>query len=153
MVLERYPDVARAIDRGPTTLLHGDPHPGNAYLVDGRAGHFDWQVMRRGPAIRDVAYCMVLSLDPPVRRAAERTLLAGWCDALASAGGPRLGVDDLWNAYRANAAYVYAAAAFTAGMRGLQPDDVAGTGLARAAAALEDLDAWRAVDGMAAGAT
>jgi aminoglycoside phosphotransferase (APT) family kinase protein len=35
--------------RGPQTLLHGDPHPGDTYgLPDGTTGFYDWQLARLG---------------------------------------------------------------------------------------------------------
>jgi hypothetical protein len=55
---------------GPTTLLHGDTHVGNTYLLpDATGGFLDWQLMMRGSWAHDVIYLMVTALDPEVRRA------------------------------------------------------------------------------------
>ncbi len=139
-ILDRYPEVIIRLDEGDHTVLHGDPHPGNCYFLGGRAGLLDWQVLRRGHPLRDVAYHVVIALDPAVRRATERDLLDHYRAALVRAGGPGLSADEAWTAYRMMAAAPYVAAAFTVGMTGLQRDDIAKAGLRRAAEAVVDLD-------------
>jgi aminoglycoside phosphotransferase (APT) family kinase protein len=81
--------VQRRHCEGPVTLLHGDTHLGNSYLLPGdQGGWLDWQLMMRGSWAHDVVYPMVTALDPEVRRAHERELLAGYLDQLAAAGVP-----------------------------------------------------------------
>jgi len=71
----------------PTTLLHGDPHLGNTYLLpDGRGGLLDWQLMMRGSWAHDITYLMVTALDPQVRRDHQHELLAEYLDLLGAAG-------------------------------------------------------------------
>ena len=140
IILDRYAAVARELDAGPHTLLHGDPHPGNCYFVDGRAGLYDWQTVRRGSALRDMTYFLVLALDPEVRCRHERDLLDHYRERLAAAGGPALTADATWSGYRKMAAYPYAAAIFTAGLPGMQTRDIALAGLRRASVAVDDLD-------------
>jgi hypothetical protein len=135
-ILRRYRQVARDLDRGPHTLLHGDPHPGNLYLVDGRVGLLDWQVLRRGNALRDVTYFLVLGLDTATRQSHQDQLLQHYLDALAGHGGPRLQPERAWSDVRRMTAYVYTATAFTAGLGGLQNDGIATAGLRQATAAL-----------------
>ena len=148
-ILRHYPAVARELDAGPHTVLHGDPHPGNCYFVDGRAGLLDWQVIRRGHPLRDVTYFLTLALDPDVRRDHERRLLDRYRDALAGAGGPILTADDAWDAHRKMAAYPYVATTFTAGLGGLQEEDIGIEGLRRAVAAVTDLDTVAALEALA----
>jgi thiamine kinase-like enzyme len=52
--------VLENVDRLPTTLLHGDVHPGNIILreTDGRAVLIDWGNARTGPAGVDLANCI-----------------------------------------------------------------------------------------------
>jgi aminoglycoside phosphotransferase (APT) family kinase protein len=123
----------RLRDRPPVTLLHGDTHLGNTYfLADGSAGLFDWQVVQRGPGIRDVAYFLVLSLPSELRAAHERELVGRYQAAV--------GADDLWDAYRLYAVDPFRAAVFTAAMGDrLQPERQWRTGLDRAVAAVTDL--------------
>lgn len=71
----------------PTTLLHGDPHIGNTYLLPGaRGGLLDWQLMMRGSWAHDVTYLLATSLDPETRRIHQRDLLGAYLDRLAEAG-------------------------------------------------------------------
>ncbi len=148
-ILRRYPAVARELDAGPHTLLHGDAHPGNCYFVEGRAGLLDWQVVRRGHPLRDVTYFLTLALDPDGRREHERRLLDRYREALAAAGGPTLSADETWTAHRKMAAYPYVATTFTAGLGGLQDDEVGLEGLRRAVDAVTDLETVAALDALA----
>jgi len=148
-ILRRYPAVARELDAGPHTLLHGDAHPGNCYFVDGRAGLLDWQVVRRGHPLRDVTYFLTLALHPDARRAHERRLLDRYREALAAAGGPTLSAGEAWTAHRKMAAYPYVATTFTAGLGGLQEEEVGLEGLRRAVAAVTDLETAAALGSLA----
>jgi len=139
-VLRRYREIARQLDRGPHTLLHGDPHPGNLYVDGDRVGLLDWQVLRRGNALRAVTYLMVLGLDTATRQDRQRDLLAHYLGALKAAGGPALRADTAWLDVRRLVAYAYVATVFTAGLGGLQPDSTALAGLRQATAAFEELE-------------
>lgn len=137
---DNYRAVARLIDRPPHTVMHGDAHPGNVYFRNGRAGLLDWQAVRRGHPGRELAYTLVTSMTAADRRADQRELLDVYRQALAAHGGPHLDHDDLWRRYRQGALYAYVAALITAGMGGMQAEDIAVEGLRRAVAALDDLD-------------
>lgn len=80
-------EVQRRHCRAPTTLLHGDPHLGNTYLLPGdRGGLLDWQLMIRGSWAHDVTYLMVTALDPEVRRENQLDLLGEYLDRLGAGG-------------------------------------------------------------------
>ncbi len=75
------------LDSEPATLLHGDTHLGNTYLLpNGRAGLLDWQLMNRGQWAHDVTYLLVTALDTDVRRKCERDLLDHYLEQLRSRG-------------------------------------------------------------------
>ncbi|MDZ4266861.1 MAG: phosphotransferase, partial [Mycobacterium sp.] len=137
---ENYRAVAALIDRPPHTVMHGDAHPGNLYFRDGRAGLLDWQAVRRGHPSRELAYTLVTSMTAEDRQASQRDLLDVYRRALAAGGGPELDRDELWDRYRQGALYPYVAALITAGMGGMQVEDIAMKGVERSLAALEDLD-------------
>lgn len=139
-IADNYPAAAELIDTPPHTVMHGDAHPGNVYFRDGNPGLLDWQAVRRGHPSRDLAYTLITSLTPEDRRAAQRDLLCEYRRALAAAGGPVLNGDELWLRYRQGALYAYVAALITAGMGGMQVEDIALEGLRRAVAALDDLE-------------
>jgi len=137
---DNYRAVATLIDTPPHTVMHGDAHPGNVYFRNGAAGLLDWQAVRRGHPSRELAYTLVTSMTTADRQASERELLDDYRRVLASAGGPELDRDELWDRYRQGALYAYVAALITAGMGGMQAETIALEGLRRSIAALEDLD-------------
>ncbi|TDK88863.1 DUF1679 domain-containing protein [Mycobacterium paragordonae] len=139
-IADNYRAAAALIDTPPHTVMHGDAHPGNVYFRDGNPGLLDWQAVRRGHPSRELAYTLITSLTPEDRRAAQRDLLCEYRRALAAAGGPVLNGDELWLRYRQGALYAYVAALITAGMGGMQVEDIALEGLRRAVAALDDLE-------------
>jgi Phosphotransferase enzyme family len=137
---ENYRAVAALIDRGPHTVMHGDAHPGNLYFRDGQAGLLDWQAVRRGHPSRELAYTLVTGMTTEDRVASQRDLLDVYRRALAAGGGPDLDRDELFQRYRQGALYPYVAALITAGMGGMQVEDIAMRGVEHSLAALEDLD-------------
>ena len=140
VIVDNYLAVARLIDEGPHTVMHGDAHPGNVYFRNSEAGLLDWQAMRRGHPGRELAYTLVTSMATADRQAHQRELLDHYRGALAAAGGPELDGDDLWDRYRMGALYPYVAALITAGMGGMQAENIALQGLRLGVAALDDLD-------------
>jgi hypothetical protein len=137
---ENYQRATEIVDAGTHTVLHGDSHPGNTYFRDGHAGLLDWQVVRRGHPARDLTYTLVLGLPVEQRRSAERDLLDVYRKALAAAGGPEYGRDELWTRYRQAVTYAYVSPLTTAGLGGMQAEGIAFEGLARAVAAVQDLE-------------
>ncbi len=146
-IADNYRAVAALIDRPPHTVMHGDAHPGNMYFHGGKAGLLDWQAVRRGHPSRELAYTLITSLTPEDRLATQRDLLDHYRRALAAAGGPELHRDDLWLRYRQGALYGYVAPLITAGMGGMQVENIAMEGLRRGVAALDDLETIAALKG------
>ncbi len=130
----------------PTTLLHGDPHVGNTYLLPGeRAGLLDWQLMVRGSWAHDVTYLLVTALDAEVRRTHQRDLLAEYLDRLAAAEvrtAPTL--EDAFVQYRAAALW-----GLVIGWLICPPEnygrEITVANIARTVAAVEDLDTFAAI--------
>jgi Phosphotransferase enzyme family len=144
-IADNYRAVAAMIDTPPHTVMHGDAHPGNMYFREGKAGLLDWQAVRRGHPSRELAYTLITSMTPEDRRATQRNLLDHYRHALAAAGGPDLDRDDLWLRFRQGALYAYVAPLITAGMGGMQVEDIAMEGLRRGVAALDDLETFAAL--------
>jgi Ser/Thr protein kinase RdoA (MazF antagonist) len=139
-IADNYRAVAGLIDAPPHTVMHGDAHPGNMYFQGGKAGLLDWQAVRRGHPSRELAYTLITSLTPEDRQATQRELLDDYRRALVAAGGPELDRDDLWLRFRQAALYAYTAPLITAGMGGMQVEDIAMEGVRRGVAALDDLE-------------
>jgi Ecdysteroid kinase-like family len=140
----------REVEAGPLTLLHGDSHLGNTYsLPDGRSGLLDWQVIWRGPGLREVTYWMITGLDPEVRRDHERDLLARYLDGLRSGGATEVPSNEAaFDRYRLFSAEAWDATAVTIAWPGLQAPENAEAGWRRACIAVEDLDTASAVNGL-----
>ena len=139
-VIENYPAAVRLIDQGPHTVLHGDSHPGNIFFRNGKAGLLDWQVVKRGDPTRDVAYSLIAGMATEERRTHQRELLDIYRAALAAHGGPEVAPDELWDRYRQAAVQPFMASLTTAGLGGMQSEEIAFEGLRRAVAAFDDLD-------------
>jgi hypothetical protein len=90
------------LDQGPQTLLHGDAHIGNCYLLPGeKGGLLDWQLMVRGCWAQDLTYMMITGVSADTRRKHERGIIEFYLDELG-----RHGVEDVptneqaWRNYR-----------------------------------------------------
>ena len=130
---------------GPRTVLHGDPHPGNAYAAaDGSTGFFDWQLARLGHWSHDVGYFLVSALGVGDRRRHERELLASYLDALGRAGVRPPSMASAWDRYRATPAFGLATWVHTLSFGSLQSADVCMATIRRFAAAYDDLETGRA---------
>lgn len=55
-VARRWRSIADALNRHPSTLLHGDTRRANVAFVGDRVGLFDWEFAARGPAATDLAW-------------------------------------------------------------------------------------------------
>jgi len=135
--------------RAPTTLLHGDPHLGNTYLLPGgRGGLLDWQLLTRGSWAHDVTYILVTALDPETRRVRQRELLGEYLEQLAAGGVVGVpSADDAFERYRAAALWglVIGWLICPPGNYG-QP--ITAANIARTVAAVEDLDTFAAIESL-----
>jgi hypothetical protein len=141
--LDRHADpYYREFESGPLTLLHGDSHLGNTFAwADGRSGLLDWQVVWRGPGLREVSYWMSSGLEPEMRRSAERDLIERYLEGLRAGGVEDVpAFDTAFDRYRLFAAEAWDATAMTINWPGLQAQQNADAAFRRACAAVEDLD-------------
>lgn len=83
-------------------VVHGDPHIGNTYIVQGQPRFLDWQVIHIGSALHDVAYFIGTALTIQDRRAHEVEILDHYLEALTSYGGPAFSSsqEDVMEEYR-----------------------------------------------------
>jgi aminoglycoside/choline kinase family phosphotransferase len=86
----------------PQTLLHGDAHLGNTYLLpQGAAGLLDWQLCVRGYCMHDVSYLIATGLPIALRREHEQRLLSHYRERLRALGVETApSADEIWNEYR-----------------------------------------------------
>jgi hypothetical protein len=135
-------DYYREFESGPLTLLHGDSHLGNTFAwPDGRSGLLDWQVVWRGPGLREVSYWMTTGLEPELRAVHERELIAHYLDGLRAGGVDETpSFDAAFQRYRLFTAEAWDATAMTINWPGLQAQENADAAFRRACAAVDDLE-------------
>ncbi|OBF00352.1 phosphotransferase [Mycobacterium sp. 852002-10029_SCH5224772] len=96
----------RTLTASPQTLLHGDPHIGNTYLLPSdEVGFLDWQVARRGNWSLDLGYFLQGALTVEDRRRSERDLLEEYRGALGLPKAELPSADEVWLRYRASVAH------------------------------------------------
>ena len=149
---ELYIDQAAALhdlwQQGPKTVVHGDTHIGNLFDDHGRTGFLDWGMINVTTPMRDVSYFMNMALSIEDRRLHERDLLHHYLEIWNPTSGLPLSFDQAWMAHRIHAAYCVPASCqiVTFPENATERRRVfASAFLARAEAAIEDLEAFEAV--------
>jgi len=132
----------RFLSEGPQTIVHHDCHPGNLFWHKSRPGFLDWQLVRAGEGISDVAYFLATALTPETRRLHEAGLLSSYVQILMSHGVAGIDLESQLRRYRAHLVYPFEAMLITLAIGGMM--DLASNLelIRRTAAAVEDLDAF-----------
>jgi hypothetical protein len=141
----------RTLTGSSQTLLHGDAHIGNTYLLpNGDVGFLDWQVARRGNFSLDLGYFLQGALTTEDRRLSERVLLEEYRDTLALPAEELPTADEIWLGYRASVAHGLTLWLATASAGELwQRPDIALALAQRYSAAYEDLQTAAAIADLA----
>lgn len=131
----------------PQTLLHGDPHIGNTYVLpDDDVGFLDWQMARRGNWSLDLGYFLQGALTIEDRRRAERDLLDEYRSGLTLPADELPSAEEVWLRYRASVAHGLAIwMATLSGGDAWQGADICLALAQRYSAAFIDLDARAAL--------
>jgi aminoglycoside phosphotransferase (APT) family kinase protein len=96
----------RTLTAAPQTLLHGDPHIGNTYVLpDDTVGFLDWQMVRRGNFSLDLGYFLQGALTIEDRRNHERDLVGEYRRALSLPDDEMPTAEEIWLRYRASVAH------------------------------------------------
>jgi hypothetical protein len=137
--------IMRFLNSGPQTLIHRDCHPGNFFWSDSQPGFLDWQLVRAGEGIADIAYFLATALEPELRQAHERPLLDLYRQTLAAHGVAETAPDALWRRYRAHLSYPFEAMVVTLAVGGMMEENANLEMIRRAACAISDLDGFEAL--------
>ncbi|WP_198328239.1 aminoglycoside phosphotransferase family protein [Methylovulum psychrotolerans] len=129
----------------PQTLVHHDCHPGNLFWQQHQAGLLDWQLVRIGEGVSDVAYFLATALEPEQRRLCETGLLARYARQLHSHGITDVDIGQLNGRYRAHLVYAFEAMVVTLAVGDMMPTASNLELIRRTATAVEDLDAFAAL--------
>ncbi len=140
-IVELWSRYVSTLSRGPMTLLHGDAHIGNTYVLNGRqVGFLDWQVVRRGDWSQDVGYFLVSAMTEQDRRDHEAELIEIYRNALEVPAGQCPSKAQAWLRYRTTPAYGMAIWLSTLGTDGYQSADISALLARRFTSAFVDLD-------------
>jgi hypothetical protein len=139
------------LSAGPMTLLHGDAHIGNTYVLpDDTVGFLDWQVVRRGEWSQDVGYFLIGALEEEDRRSRDAELVEGYRQALDVPKDQLPSASTAWLRYRATPAYGLAIWLSTLGTDGWQPREVSMALAQRYASAFVELETLAALEALGA---
>ena len=155
LIEDVWKPYVRTLTIGPTTLLHGDAHVGNTYVVpdgsvhggqESTVGFLDWQVARRGNFALDLGYFLQGALITEDRRRHEGAILEAYRDALDLPAEELPSLEEVWLRYRASVAHGLTLWLCTASAGELwQRPDIALALAQRYSAAYEDLQTAAAI--------
>jgi aminoglycoside phosphotransferase (APT) family kinase protein len=134
--------VMQLLADGPRTLVHHDLHPGNLFWQQSQPGFLDWQLVRTGEGIGDVAYFLATALTPETRRTHEARLLARYHQVLVDNHMAAPDFTKLLQRYRAHLIYPFEAMVMTLAIGRLMEQESNLELIRRAATAVEDHDAF-----------
>jgi thiamine kinase-like enzyme len=129
----------------PQTLIHHDCHPGNLFWNHSQPGFLDWQLIRFGEGISDIAYFLSTALKPETRRLHETNLLETYIRSLQENGITCIDIEHIKRRYRAHLIYPLEAMIVTLAIGGMMSLENNLELLRRATAAVEDLDVFSAL--------
>lgn len=137
----------RFLSDASKTLVHHDCHPGNLFWNKNRSmvGFLDWQLVRIGEGVSDVAYFLSTALSIETRRLYEAELLVKYAQVLADNGVVDVDNTRLVQRYRAHLVYAFEAMVVTLAVGGMMNLDSNLELIRRTATAVEELDAFSAL--------
>ncbi len=137
--------MMRQLTAASNTLVHHDCHPGNLFWTADGPGFLDWQLVRLGEGVSDVAYFLATALPSDLRREHERALLDYYRAAVSAFGGPELPRGRTFERYRRHVAYAVEAMVLTLAVGDLMEEAGNRALIARAATAAADLQTFAAL--------
>ncbi|MBE0436345.1 MAG: phosphotransferase [Methylomicrobium sp.] len=132
----------RFLSEGAKTLVHHDCHPGNLFWHKSQPGFLDWQLVRIGEGISDVAYFLATALSPETRRLHEASLLSRYVRILMDNGVTGIDLASQVQRYRAHLIYPFEAMLVTLAIGGMMDLESNLELIRRTVAVVEDLDAF-----------
>lgn len=140
-MVEYWTRYLRSVNQAPMTLLHGDAHVGNTYLLpNGELGFFDWGVVRQGHWSFDVGYFIISALEEEDRRAHAADLVEEYRLALDVPEEDRPSAEEAWLRFRSSTPYGLAIWVTTGAEDGYQKPEICQNLSRRFASAFKDLD-------------
>jgi len=132
----------QTLSRGTKTLVHYDCHPGNIFWDADEPGFLDWQLVRWGEGVGDVAYFLATALKPEIRRQYEKELLSQYANDLVAAGADPVDERQVFRRYQTHLVYPFEAMTVTLAIGGMMLHESNMEMIKRAAAAVDDHDSF-----------
>jgi len=127
---------------GCQTLVHHDCHPGNLFWYQSQPGFLDWQLVRSGEGISDIAYFLATALAPETRRLHEVSLVTRYLQVLMDNGVIGIDLTSQLQRYRAHLVYPLEAMLVTLAIGDLMDLESNLELIRRTATAVEDHDTF-----------
>ena len=137
--------VMRFLSGSPQTLIHHDCHPGNLFWNQSQPGLLDWQLIRFGEGVSDIAYFLSTALKPEIRRLHEDNLLTFYKKELINNGVSSSDIENMQQRYRAHLIYPFEAMIVTLAIGGMMSLEHNHELLSRTIAAIEDHDVFAVI--------
>ncbi|RME76255.1 MAG: DUF1679 domain-containing protein [Planctomycetota bacterium] len=122
----------------PLTLVHHDCHPGNLFWKENQPGLLDWQLVRLGEGIGDIAYLLATCLAPSLRKKIEKDLVKTYGAVLAGPEVSQKYLEGLFERYQLHLAYPFEAMVVTLAIGGMMDTEANLELLSRSSQALLD---------------
>lgn len=130
------------LNDAPRTLVHHDCHAGNLFWQSNKVGFLDWQLVRLGEGVSDVAYFLATALLSETRREHEGGLLELYAQTLNEHGVTGVNQKNLLPRYRAHCCYAFEAMLVTLAVGGMMNLDSNRELIRRTAAAVKEVKAF-----------
>ncbi|MGK0222437.1 MAG: hypothetical protein ACI9ON_001676 [Limisphaerales bacterium] len=89
--------LAHSLCDGPVTLMHGDLRLDNLFFADDEVLFIDWQLVRRGAPMYDIAYLLSCGLED---KESAQPLIQAYYAALVAEGINDYSLEDAWRDYQ-----------------------------------------------------
>lgn len=136
------------LSEGSRTLIHHDCHPGNLFWNKSQPGFLDWQLVRIGEGVGDIAYLLATALEPEIRQVHEESLLDYYQQKLIGLGVTQVESGQLFQRYRAHLIYPFEAMVVTLAVGGMMELESNLELIRRATAAFEDQNVFEIFRGV-----
>lgn len=134
--------IMKFLANGKQTLVHHDCHPGNLFWKGAEPGFLDWQLVRTGEGIGDIAYFLATALDSNLRRVHEKYLLDIYLTNMQQQGVEGLNRQNLYQRYRAHLSYALEAMVVTLAIGDMMDYESNLELIRRSVSAVEDHDSY-----------
>ncbi len=128
----------RFLNQRTQTIIHHDCHPGNLFWHDKTPGLLDWQMVRIGEGISDIAYFLATSLSPNTRKDNEHHLITHYVQSLKKQGITNINPKQMYTRYRAHLLYPFEAMLVTLAIGEMMDLKANHTLINRTSAAIDD---------------